>query len=144
MEFGMTPKWEKRFLELATTVGQWSKQEKKVGAVVVHTETRHVLGVGYNGPPPDFDDSLLTEENSTDIVVHAEVNAIRNSSAVGDNLSVFVCLHPCAKCATILASEGRVKRIVCPPPITTGRWAKSQLEAINIFNEAGIEVSYVC
>lgn len=139
----MTPKWEKRFLELAATVGQWSKQEKKVGAVVVD-QHRRVTSLGYNGPPAEFNDNCLTEENSTDIVIHAEVNAFKNAAILSYGLTVFITLHPCAKCATILASEGRVKRIVCPPPITTGRWAKSQLDAINIFNEAGIEVSYVC
>lgn len=141
----MTPKWEKRFLELATAVGQWSKQEKKVGAVVVHTETRHVLGIGYNGPPPEYDDSLLTEENSTNIVVHAEVNALNNSAATGDNLTIFVNLHPCSRCAKILAASKRIKYIVCPAPIElAGRWADSQIKAIDIFNEAVIEVRYVC
>lgn len=138
----MTPKWEQRFIKLAGHIAGWSKQEKQVGAVLVNSD-RHVKAMGYNGPKACFDDSQLTEENSTDIVVHAEVNALDQLADSADYwLTLFVTRHPCAHCAKKLAEDGRIMNVVCPPPNTVGRWAQSQIEAVQILTKKGIEVKY--
>ena len=45
-------KWDKRFIELADTIGEWSscfKENRHVGAVVVRN--KRILTTGYNGAP---------------------------------------------------------------------------------------------
>ena len=45
-------KWDKRFIEMAEFVGNWSscyQQGRQVGAVVV--KDKRVLTTGYNGAP---------------------------------------------------------------------------------------------
>ena len=48
----MFDKWDKRFIELARTVGNWSscyQSNRKIGAVIVRD--RRILTTGYNGAP---------------------------------------------------------------------------------------------
>ena len=52
----MTRKWQERFLSLAQTVAQWSKDPTtKVGAVAV-AETKAILETGFNGLPRGVQD----------------------------------------------------------------------------------------
>jgi dCMP deaminase len=47
----MSPKWIVRFLDLARTVSQWSKDPStKVGAVIADNQQR-VVSLGFNGFP---------------------------------------------------------------------------------------------
>lgn len=136
----MDVKWHNRFVELATHVASWSKQEKQVGAVLVDP-ARRVAGVGYNGPNEGFDDSKVTPENSDYVVVHAEVNALINSR--GHNLTMFVNSAPCTPCAASIAASGLVVKVVCPAPSPTGRWSLSQEEGIRHLKSRGVEVEFV-
>jgi len=132
-------KWHDRFMQLASQVGEWSKQERKVGAVVV-TSKRKLNGAGYNGPPPEYNDDTLNNESSTFMVIHAEVNALQNSE--GSGLTLFVTSQPCLACAAAIVASKRVAEVVMPPVGNPGRWAEAQQEAIKHLISNGIKVEY--
>lgn len=136
----MDEKWKQRFFELALHVATWSKEDAKVGAVLVDSD-RRVKGVGYNGAPPGYDDTKVTADNSTFVVVHAEVNAILNST--GTNLTMFVTRAPCLGCAGSIAASNIVTKLICPVPSGEGRWAESMQEGIKRLRDRNIEVEFV-
>lgn len=135
----MEDKWRNRFMGLAAAVGTWSKQERKVGAVVVTSE-RKIAGTGYNGPPAEYNDELLTNEASTFMVIHAEVNALQYS--VGNDLTLFVTSQPCLACAAAIIASKRVSCVVTPAQGNPGRWNESQKEAIKHLINNGIKVEH--
>ena len=74
----MNTDWDKRFLELASVVGSWSKDPStKVGAVIVN-ENKQIVSMGYNGFPRGVRDDYRLENRETkyNLIVHAEANAI--------------------------------------------------------------------
>lgn len=135
----MEKKWQDRFMMLAVQIAGWSKLTSKVGAVVTDGE-RKVAGVGYNGAPTRYNDEALTEETTTFLVIHAEINALQNSS--GSGLTLFVTSQPCLACAAAIVASKRVLRVVMPSTGSVGRWQDSQREAIAHLKHYGIEVSY--
>lgn len=110
-------KWDKRFLELAKFVSNWSKDPStKVGAVIVD-ENKIVVGIGYNGFPrnvPDNEEDYLDKEKKYKLIVHAEVNAILNSSVDFKNRHSTIYIWPlfsCVDCAKVIVQSG-IKRVV--------------------------------
>ena len=52
----MSEKWDRRFIELASHIAQWSKDPStKVGCVIVG-EDREIRSTGFNGFPRGIDD----------------------------------------------------------------------------------------
>lgn len=135
----MEAKWIKRFMTLAGQVGGWSKQEHKVGAIVVTSE-RKVVGTGYNGPPVGYNDDSLNNESTTFMVIHAEVNALQHS--VGSDLTLFVTSQPCLACAAAIVASKRVNCVVMPSQGNPGRWNEAQKEAIKHLTNNGIKVEH--
>ena len=82
----------------------------KVGAAIVNKKKR-VIGLGYNGMPKG-DDSFPWVRNGEKInnkypyVVHAEINAILNSTLNVEGASLYTSLFPCANCAKICSQAG--------------------------------------
>lgn len=138
-------KWHKRFLDMADTIASWSKDPStKVGCVVVETDTRQILTMGYNGFPRGVKDRpewYEDREYKYPVVVHAEVNAIVSSAAdlTGATLYCNVGL-PCPDCAGPIIQSG-IKRVVCP----TGRRTKLNTSFFNeltlqMFEDAEVEL----
>ena len=110
--------WDKRFLNLADHVAQWSKDPRtKVGAVIVD-EKKRVLSVGYNGFPRGVDDS---EDRYQDrptkhlFVAHAERNALDNAPLMVEGCTIYVPLLPCNECAKSIIQKG-ISRVVAYKP----------------------------
>lgn len=91
----------------------------KVGACIVNKKNR-IAGIGYNGFPYGCEDSVYPWENAKDLkfldtkypyVVHAEPNAILNSSEPLDGATLYVTLFPCNECAKLIIQSG-IKHIV--------------------------------
>ena len=132
-------KWINRFLELAMSISDWSKDpHRKVGAVIVD-HARRVLGIGYNGFPRGVDDDPVRYENKSvklAMVVHAEANAILNSAGrtlVGS--TIYVTSYPCTECSKLLIQSG-IDTVVCPPPALEGKWADDSMIAKQMLTEA--------
>lgn len=93
------------FMNIASELSRLSKDPKtKVGAVIVSPE-HFILGQGYNGLLREMKDSERLWKWKHSYVIHAEINAIKNSG--GAHLygcRIYTTLFPCLNCAkTILA-----------------------------------------
>lgn len=136
--------WDKRFLDLAHHIAQWSKDPStKVGAVIVDEE-RRVVSLGYNGLPRNVDDSYERLNNKSvklQLVKHAEENAILNSLQRPVNCTLYVTHHPCASCAGSIIQSG-ITRVAFPSSCMDNgfgeRWAESLSLAQQIFSEANV------
>lgn len=103
------PTWDEMYMEIAEVVSKRSKDpHTKVGAVIV--KDNHILGIGYNAEPRGF--SYEFDWNSSekyDYVIHAELNAIANSTFFGNSIvgsTIYITLSPCHECMKLLIQYG--------------------------------------
>lgn len=144
----MSDKWNKRFLELANHIRQWSKDPgTKIGAVIVDPETKKVVSMGYNGFPRGVDDSeerLNDRETKLQYTVHAEENAIIQAGVPLKGYSIYVypsIMKPvcCAHCAALIVQSG-IKTVYGQKiGATSERWMKQAEASMNILKEGGVE-----
>ncbi|MEM5877858.1 MAG: dCMP deaminase family protein [Candidatus Aenigmatarchaeota archaeon] len=120
-------KWDQRFLKLAKFISEWSKDPStKVGAVIVD-DKNIILGLGYNGFPrgvPDREDDYLDKKVKYELIVHAEMNAILNSSKnlYNCNATIYIWpLFPCNECAKAISQSG-IKRVVSVKNDKNQKW----------------------
>jgi dCMP deaminase len=111
--------WDEYFMGIAMLSAKRSKDPNtQVGACIVSSENK-ILGIGYNGFPTGCsDDDLPWERNSEEInltkypyVVHAEANAILNSTKDLHGSRIYVGLFPCNECAKLIIQSG-IKEVV--------------------------------
>ena len=110
--------WDKYFMGVAKLSSMRSKDPStKVGACIVNSEKR-IIGIGYNGFPFGCDDDQFPWDREGDYldckypyVVHAEPNAILNSTTKLDDATIYVTLFPCNECAKLIIQSG-IKEIV--------------------------------
>ena len=112
--------WDEYFMGVAVLSAKRSKDPNtQVGACIVN-EKKRIIGIGYNGFPYGCSDEEYPWENSKELapidtkypyVVHAEPNAILNSSASLENSTLYVTLFPCNECAKLIIQSG-IKHIV--------------------------------
>tara|TARA_B100001057_G_scaffold462980_1_gene516502 strand:+ start:1802 stop:2239 length:438 start_codon:yes stop_codon:yes gene_type:complete len=142
-------KWDKRYIDLAKHIAGWSKDPStKIGAVAIG-EKGQVLAQGYNGFPRSIDDSderYFNKETKYKYVVHAEMNCIYNATYNGVSLqgsTIYISGLPvCHECAKGLIQVG-VKRVVYHSDMIPAKWAKSNEQTIELFNEANISYDRV-
>jgi dCMP deaminase len=130
-------RWDMRFLQLADTVAQWSKDPKhKVGAVLVDDHQR-IMGVGYNGFPDRCDDDprTLASDRKHEAMVHAEMNAILNCPVPTRGLTCYSTHSPCVTCQPMIVQAGLVRLVYWSP---TAAWqAKHPINSV-IWGTRGI------
>ena len=121
-------KWDKRFMDLAFEIGNWSscyKENRQVGAVNV--KDKRILATGYNGAPSgvfsckDKGFCMRIEENipsGTQLekcyAIHAEQNAIIQAAKVGvpiDGATLYCTHKPCTICTKMIINVG-IKKVV--------------------------------
>ena len=110
--------WDEYFMIFAKVAAQKSKDPStKVGACIVDKENR-VVGLGYNGFPKHCNDSDFPMEREGSFletkyayVVHAEPNAILNSTKKTDDCRIYVTLFPCNECAKLIIQAG-IKEVI--------------------------------
>lgn len=141
-------KWDKRMLDLALTVGGWSKgPRKRIGAVITRPD-RSVASMGYNGPPRGYNDAYfltLTREEQHAVVIHAEQNAI-NQMQYDERFELdktgytfyIAPLYPCEVCAMAIV-EWSFKRVVAYCGQSSADWLQSAKKAEKIFADYGVE-----
>ena len=120
MKNGNYISWDDYFMGVSLLSALRSKDPNtQVGACIVN-EKKRIVGIGYNGFPYGCgDDEFPWERNAEGFlnnkypyVVHAEANAILNSTSPLDGCSIYVSLFPCNECAKLIIQSG-IKRIVC-------------------------------
>lgn len=138
-------KWDRRFLELAKHISEWSKDPStKVGAVAI--KDRRILATGYNGFPrgvPDRQERLLNREQKLLRTVHAEANIIAQAAQHGTNLAnatVYIWpFLPCNACCALLIQAG-ITRVVVPDAEIPERWRESFLTSTEMLREAQVQL----
>ena len=111
--------WDEYFMGVAKLSALRSKDPNtQVGCCIVNANNR-IVGVGYNGMPWGSEDSHMPwnvrtgslEETKYAYVVHAELNAILNSTADLHGCRLYVSLFPCNECAKAIVQAG-IKEII--------------------------------
>lgn len=110
--------WDEYFMGLAHLSAKRSKDPStQVGACIVSEEHR-VVGIGYNGFPNGCSDDAFPWDREGEygdtkypFVVHAELNAILNSTQNLKGCCLYVSLFPCNECAKAIIQSG-ISRIV--------------------------------
>ena len=138
--------WDEYFMGVALLSAKRSKDPStQVGACLVNQDKR-IIGIGYYGFPRGWSDDIFpwgkgnTDElnNKYPYVVHAEANAILNSSGNLKGATVYVTLFPCNECAKLLIQSG-IKHIVYMTEIHKGtvsdQASKRMLDAAGITYE---------
>lgn len=137
-------KWDKRFLDLAKHIAQWSKDpSSKVGAVIVRPD-KSVCSVGFNGFPqsmPDTEILYTTREEKLSRVIHSEINALLFSREPVKGYTMYVALMPCDRCFVTMVQAGIV-RFVCPKPTEqqNERWGAAFEKTRQFARECGVEL----
>ena len=133
-------KWVNRFIDLAKSIAQWSKDPAtKVGAVAVDDD-RVILETGYNGLPRRVLDLPERMERPAKYLwtAHAEENLVAQAARFRlEGSTVYVTHLCCNGCARMLINAG-VKRVVCGAG-TTSMPVEQFDVALQMFDEAGVE-----
>ncbi len=111
--------WDEYFMGIAMLSAYRSKDPNtQVGACIVDKHDK-IVGIGYNGFPIGCSDDVLPWEKESDdrnmtkypYVVHAEANAILNSTKDLHGARMYVALFPCNECAKLIIQSG-IKEIL--------------------------------
>tara|TARA_Y100001960_G_scaffold323394_1_gene401770 strand:+ start:161 stop:595 length:435 start_codon:yes stop_codon:yes gene_type:complete len=138
--------WDKRFLQLAKHISEWSKDPStQVGCVVVGPD-RELRSTGFNGLPRGIEDNeqrLNNREIKYPLICHAEENAIMHAARIGMSLkdcTAYVTWPPCTRCARSLIQAG-ISTIVYPKEIEIpDRWMEDFNLSLNMLKEANISL----
>lgn len=142
-------KWDKRFMELAHSIAEWSscyQENRKVGAIIVRN--KRILTTGYNGAPSGIQNCMERKEclrrkrnipsgthQEICYAIHAEQNAIIQAAKLGVSIedATLYCTHqPCVICAKMMINAG-IARVV---------YEKGYPDSFSmeIFAEAGVKI----
>ena len=111
--------WDEYFMGVAKLSGLRSKDPNtQVGCCIVN-QNKNIVAVGYNGMPMGCNDKDFpwdVKEGSLEntkyaYVVHAELNAILNSTQQLCGCTIYVSLFPCNECSKAIIQSG-IKEIV--------------------------------
>jgi len=98
-------------MTMAETVSMRSKDmTTKVGVIIVSEEKNHVA-IGYNGFPTGMSENQSRWDNKSSYVVHAELNAVINAKTDISGWTVYTTMFPCTECTKMLLQTG-VSRVV--------------------------------
>lgn len=138
--------WKAYFMGIAELSAQRSKDPKtQVGSCIINPDNKHILSIGYNGLPHGFNDDefdwnsnkedFLANKNS--YVVHAEANAILNSTTNLEGSHIYVTMFPCNECAKLIA-QSRIKKVIYKDDKFLHK--DQGKVSLKIFEKAGIEI----
>ena len=136
--------WDEYFMGLAHLSAMRSKDPStQVGAVIVDQEHK-VVGIGYNGLPIGCSDDEFPWdreggmlETKYAFVVHAELNAILNSTRNLHGCTLYVSLFPCNECAKAIIQSGIRKIVYEDDKYAT---ADNVIASKKMLNAAGVEL----
>lgn len=102
--------WEEYFMGIASLSDKRSKDPStQVGACIINQDKK-IVGTGYNGMPKGLDDKFPWTKEGTftkyKFVVHAELNAILNSTRDLKGCTIYTTLFPCSECAKAIVQSG--------------------------------------
>lgn len=112
--------WDEYFMGVAKITALRSKDPNtQVGACIVNKNKR-IVGTGYNGFPHACESDEFPWKREGEYfdtkypyVVHAELNAIFNSTVSLEGCSLYVTLFPCHECCKAIIQTGIKEIIYC-------------------------------
>ncbi len=132
--------WDATFMAMAMVARSRSKDPRKqVGAILASPDCRHIA-MGYNGPPPEFDDkvwAMMDRDAKNRYCLHAETNALANAATDVRGWTLYVTTPPCLPCALAIRRAG-VTRLVTPPLDPLSVWHPDQKEAEGFLATSGV------
>lgn len=145
----MNEKWDRRFLELAQHVSQWSKDSSTQCGSVIARPDRTIASVGYNGFPRGcLDDPGLYRIRPLkyERVIHAEMNAILSANEPVRGCTLYTFPGPiCNRCAAHIIQAGIIRVVYIQHDNAwemKNRWSKEfPLAGSQMLLEVGIEES---
>ena len=138
--------WDKRFLDMADMVASWSRDPStKVGAVI--TREKAIVSLGFNGfaqGVEDRDERYQNREVKYQMVIHAEMNAIRFAAQSLDGCTIYITIPPCSRCCSCLI-QWNIKEVVTRKPSDDilSRWGDDMKLSEEMMKEAGVIFRYV-
>lgn len=135
--------WDEYFMGISLLSAKRSKDPNtQVGACIVN-EFNKIVGIGYNGFPIGCSDESLpwsrkaahVNDTKYPYVVHAEVNAILNSTKKLHGGKMYVALFPCNECAKVIIQSG-IKEVVYLSDKYAG--TDSNVASKKMFDMAGV------
>jgi len=136
--------WDEYFMGIALLSAMRSKDPNtQVGACIVGKNNK-IVGIGYNGFPIGCSDDDFSWERKADnindtkypYVVHAEANAILNSTKDLHGARLYVGLYPCNECAKLIIQSGIVEIIYLSDKYKDTDSAKASRK---MFEKAGVK-----
>lgn len=139
-------KWDKRGMELAKQISNWSKDPStQVGAVIMDMKHR-VVATGFNGYArgvKDCEDEKKNREIRLLKTIHAETNAIVFSKTDLTDCTMYVYpFHPCTACAALIIQSGIKRVVTMTPPGQGSKWEEDQRLAGYMLSQASVAVSF--
>jgi dCMP deaminase len=137
-------KWDKRFIKLARTVSEWSKDGTKVGAVLTRPD-HSLVSVGFNGLIPGMDDALLADREFKNACIrHAEVNALWYArfepSMAGYTMYIYGFPGPCGNCASAVAMAKITRMVAVYEDDAKTDWSKSIEAAASVLKAGKVKL----
>ncbi len=131
----MTTKWDKRYLDLAYHISQWSKDPStQVGSIIVNKHNR-IVSLGFNGFPTKVNDLVERLEDrdiKLEMVVHAEANALLSASIADlSECIIYSSLFPCSRCAGLIIQSG-IRKVKSPDPESIEQFCSERWKSIQI------------
>lgn len=141
--------WHRRYLRLADSIANWSKDpSSQIGAIAVG-EKGQVLSQGFNGFPRGIRDTkkrLEDRETKYKYIVHAEMNCIYNATFNGvslDNSTMYISgLPACSECTKGIIQVG-VNHVVMWDRDYPKKWVESFYNSKEMLKEAGVKFTFV-
>jgi dCMP deaminase len=138
--------WDTYFMTHAYLASMKSKDRStKVGAVIVHAESRTPISSGFNSPCRGVDDTredIHVRPLKYSFFEHAERNAIYNAARIGakcEGAIMYASWCPCVDCARAIIQSG-IKEIVTHKenPNNSGRWIENMHLAKEMLMDCGV------
>lgn len=142
--------WDEYFINIAEQVKLKSKDRNTQIGVVIVGNNNEIVSTGYNSFPRGIDDNIEERQERPEKYFwfeHAERNAIYNAARIGvstlGTTMYMTCGISCADCARAIINSG-ISKIVLREGrgATNERWQESSKRSMQMFKEAGIEVTY--
>jgi dCMP deaminase len=141
--------WDRRFMDLARHIGDWSKdRSRQVGCVVVGPDNI-IRALGFNGFPRGLDDDLDERHQRPAKYLwteHAERNAIYTAARIGIPLAgcrMYLPWFPCVDCGRAIVQTGIAELIGIKPDLTDQKWGEDFIVAVKMLEEAGVLIRYL-
>lgn len=105
--------WDECFMHMAHLIAQRSKDPVTQAGAVIVNERQVVMGMGYNGWPRGIAADALPWDREGQpaktkyaYIVHAEENAVYNTSLLPRGCRIYCTLFPCGECAKTIIQTG--------------------------------------